>query len=215
MDNTVYALVGPPAVGKTTWTQNNLPDAAIINRDSIVETVAARYGLTYDEAYTAPPDGAQEGERVKDMEKFGLVVASDLNWRQFDFTLPRSIHREVKDELQSALIHHSKGDKDVILDMTNMVRADRDFYLQHFTEFRKIAVLFDFQEPKTIMAIKERCAARHKKLLLEGRSKSIPDSAIDRMIASYEAPSIHEGFHDIVAHDILTLMLLNPKWNSQ
>lgn len=44
-------------------------------------------------------------------------------------------------------------------------------------------------------------------------SKNIPESAIDRMIASYEPPTRSEGFDEIMAYDILLLMLMNPNWN--
>ena len=37
----IVVLVGPPSVGKSTWTENNFPNAYVINRDDIVEKVAS------------------------------------------------------------------------------------------------------------------------------------------------------------------------------
>lgn len=213
-DKSLFVLIGPPAVGKTTWIKSIDLDATTINRDSIVEGAAARHGLTYDESFVAPSDDAVDNRSVEGMEKFGFVVPSDLPWRKFDFSLPQTIHREVFEDLDCMLHDASKDNKSVIIDMTNMVKADRTFYMQHFgDDFRRVAVLFDFQGDRVVREIKQRCIARHNELVKQGKSKNIPGSAIDRMIAAYEPPSVQEGFAEIIADDILSLMLKNPKWN--
>jgi hypothetical protein len=52
----LFFLIGPPAVGKSTWIKNNAPkDAVIVNRDEMVETIASKAGLTYDEMYVRAP----------------------------------------------------------------------------------------------------------------------------------------------------------------
>lgn len=211
---TLFVLIGPPGVGKTTWTSTNAEKAMVVNRDSIVESVAAEHGLTYDEAYIAPPEGVAEGDHVPTRERFGKVVPSDLEWRPFDFERQRSIHRRVQEELNKTLLMYANGPHDVVLDMTSLKRSDREMYMQHFgMDFRKVAVLFDFQTEKDISTIKERCRARQEELLKQGRSKSISDAVIDRMVDSYEPPSASEGFDEIVASDILSIMKNNPKWN--
>lgn len=54
---TLYFLVGPPAVGKSTWIRDNLPpDAVVANRDEIVARVARETGIgSYDDMFTKPP----------------------------------------------------------------------------------------------------------------------------------------------------------------
>lgn len=214
-DKTLYVLIGPPAVGKTTFTkESGIVDSIVINRDDIVEAVAAGHGLTYDEAYAAPTKDAQQGTLVPGYEKFGIVVPSDLTWRESDFELCRTIHREVKEQLSLHLLNASKEEFDVILDMTNLTVKDRSFYMQYFgDDFKKLAILFDFQGEKTIKKIKERCAKRQEELKQNGRSKNISDATIDRMIASYEPPSVNEGFDDIIGYDLFLLSKQNPKWD--
>jgi len=210
----LFSLIGPPAVGKTTWTRESELAAIVVNRDEVVEQVAAKYGMTYDEAFVAPPQDAALGSTIAGQEKFGRVVPSDLAWRQVDFSIPKTIHQEVKEELDQRLTKYAKGNDDVILDMTNMDVANRSLYMRHFgDDFHKIAVLFDFQGERVVAAIKKRAAERQETLKTQGRSKSIPPEVIDRMIAQYEPPSQKEGFNEILAHDILAVRLKNPRWN--
>ena len=53
----IFVLVGPPAVGKSTWIKSTFQknDPYIINRDAIVEEVASQMGMTYDDMFSAPP----------------------------------------------------------------------------------------------------------------------------------------------------------------
>ena len=50
---TIYILIGPPSVGKSTWIKNNLSDKNpyIINRDDLVEKIAEEIELTYDDLF--------------------------------------------------------------------------------------------------------------------------------------------------------------------
>lgn len=75
----LFSLIGPPAVGKTTWTRESELAAIVVNRDEVVEQVAAKYGMTYDEAFVAPPQDAALGSTIAGQEKFGRVVPSDLS----------------------------------------------------------------------------------------------------------------------------------------
>jgi len=67
----LFFLIGPPAVGKSTWIQNNrdiIGDAAIVNRDEMVEQVASSTSIgTYDEMYVkAPSDIVPPGMPAKE-----------------------------------------------------------------------------------------------------------------------------------------------------
>ena len=50
-------LIGPPSVGKSTWTNEKMQgDFLVLNRDDIVEKVALESGVgTYDDMYKRPP----------------------------------------------------------------------------------------------------------------------------------------------------------------
>ena len=80
----LFFLVGPPAVGKSTWIQNNadiIGDAVIVNRDEMVEQVASSTSIgTYDEMYVkAPsdivPTGMPTKEEMMDPASEGAVDA--------------------------------------------------------------------------------------------------------------------------------------------
>ena len=69
----IYVLVGPPSVGKSTWIKS-LDDSniVVINRDEIVEEVAEKNGLTYDEMFLNP---SPETSEIGDVDpKYGEVI---------------------------------------------------------------------------------------------------------------------------------------------
>ena len=47
----LYVLVGPPAIGKSTWVRDNVPDAYLINRDDVVDAVREPLGMKYDQMF--------------------------------------------------------------------------------------------------------------------------------------------------------------------
>jgi predicted kinase len=47
----LYVLVGPPAIGKTGWVEDNAPDAYIISRDAVVDAVREPLGMKYDHMF--------------------------------------------------------------------------------------------------------------------------------------------------------------------
>lgn len=61
----IYILIGPPAVGKSTWVENNLgnQDLHVINRDEIVEEVAEENDLTYDDMFAKPGQDKNIGDK--------------------------------------------------------------------------------------------------------------------------------------------------------
>ena len=54
---TIWVLVGPPSVGKSTWINKTFGESKpyIINRDDIAEKVAEEYGWTYDDIQRSYP----------------------------------------------------------------------------------------------------------------------------------------------------------------
>lgn len=51
----LYFLIGPPAVGKSTWISQNANNAVVANRDSEVEAAAQETGVgTYDDMFVRP-----------------------------------------------------------------------------------------------------------------------------------------------------------------
>ena len=67
-------LVGPPAVGKSTWIRDNadiVGDYVIINRDDVIEKITGQQQQTYDDFFTRPPEeltpsGMPSKEEIKD-----------------------------------------------------------------------------------------------------------------------------------------------------
>jgi len=205
-------LIGPPSIGKSDWTKKYARGSVVISRDEIIERVSSAYDLTYDETYVAPPKDAEVGSTIEGMEKFGRVVTSDLEWREFDFEVPQKVHREANELLLGVCVEAAHGQRDVVIDMTNMDKKNRALYMRHFgDDFYKVAVVFNFSSTELVDAIKRRAKERGDELAKQGRPKTISPEVIDRMITSYEAPSKSEGFDAINTYDNSHYLLNLPR----
>jgi len=199
---TLYVLIGPPAVGKSTWIRHYVPTAKVLSRDDVVERIAKANDMTYDDAYVSPDQTLEMGSTVPGMERFGHIVPSILSWREKDFSVPQSIQVRATDELAQAAKAYANGSDDVVIDMTNMNKENRALFMPHFgTDFRKVAVVFNFHSDELLSAIKQRAKQRSEEIARQGGSKTISGEIIDRMVTSYEAPEVSEGFDQIVHHD--------------
>jgi predicted kinase len=49
---TLFVLVGPPSIGKTSWVDDNYPDAYLVSRDDCVDTVRQPLGLRYSDMFS-------------------------------------------------------------------------------------------------------------------------------------------------------------------
>lgn len=65
----LYFLIGPPAVGKSTWITENASNAAVCNRDDEVIAAAKETGVgTYDDMFARPPSNLMQGLQVPSKE---------------------------------------------------------------------------------------------------------------------------------------------------
>lgn len=198
----MIVLVGPPSVGKSTWIKSNFPDAYIINRDDIVESVASSYGWTYDDMFATPPSDAKVGDSD---EKYGNVVESPewMTWSNTVFDKVFEANGKVQNLMNSRVSGAHPSGKDVIVDMTNMNSGSRKNAMKAIEgnegEYHKIAVDFKFQGAEDV--IKKMSAKRAEAAQRMGKSKTIPPAAFDRMFSSYEKPSTSEGFDEVISVD--------------
>lgn len=198
----IVVLVGPPSVGKSTWTKNNFPDAYIINRDDIVEKVASKYGWTYDDMFASPPADSKIGEED---EKYGKVVESPswMTWANSVFDKVFQANNEVQNLFNKRVSGAHPSGQDIIVDMTNMNSGARKRALKAIEgnegDYTTVAVDFKFTGAEEI--IKKMAAKRAEAAKRMGKSKTIPPQAFDRMFSSYQAPSKAEGFDEIISVD--------------
>lgn len=83
-------------------------------------------------------------------------------------------------------------DKDIIIDKTNMSKKSRAKTLDLINKSDWMLVAIDFSQVP-IGEIKKRLIKREKET-----GKHIPEEVVDKMIASYEAPTREEGFNYII-----------------
>jgi hypothetical protein len=200
----IYVLVGPPSVGKSTWIQKTFgnQDPYIINRDDIVEAIAADYGWTYDDMFMLPPPDAKEGDVS---EKYGTVIKSPphaaFNPTAYDKVIEANgrVFGRFNGRVQEA-----KGQPVIVVDMTNMTPGARKGALKAIegseSDYHKVAVVFNFEGAEDI--IKSVAAKRAAEAKAAGKSKTIPEAAFDRMFKSFQkVDQAAEGFDEVVSVD--------------
>lgn len=198
----IYVLIGPPAIGKSTWI-NNMTDPSntfVVNRDDIMDAVSSSLGWTYDDLYVFPPLDANIGDVD---EKYGEVIPAPefMHWRKTVFNKVLEANIKITEILHKTLEEAKHSHKNIVLDLTNMNLRER-LDLLNRTELPgdiRIAVIFKFKgKEKLIQAVANKRAEAAKRM---GKSKTIPPESIYRMINRYEPPSPKEKFDKIIYSD--------------
>lgn len=202
MKRKMLVLVGPPSVGKSTWIASNYPEAYVINRDDLVESVASSYGWTYDDMFATPPEDAEIGDVD---EKYGTVKESPswMTWAETIFDKVFEANGKVQKLMNDKVSQAHPSNKDVVVDMTNMNANSRKNAMKAIegneSEYHKVAVDFKFQGAEDV--IKKMAEKRAESAKRMGKSKTIPSNVFDKMFSSYSKPSTSEGFDEIVSVD--------------
>jgi GTPase SAR1 family protein len=198
----IYVLIGPPAVGKSTWI-NNMTDpdnTFVVNRDDMVESAANSLGWTYDDLYVFPPTDAGVGDVD---EKYGEVIPAPefMHWRTTVFKKVLNANIKVTSLLHQTIENAKKSEKNIVLDLTNMNIRERLDLLNRVSQPGdiRIAVIFKFKgKEKLFQAVAQKRADAAKRM---GKSKTIPPESIARMINRYEPPSPKEKYDKIIYSD--------------
>ena len=199
----IFVLVGPPSVGKSTWIENTFEEEPyIINRDDLVEQVAEEYGWTYDDMFASPPQDANVGD-VDD--KYGTVAESPswMTWQNTVFDKVLEANNKIQQLFTTRVSEAVPSGQDIVVDMTNMNAASRKNALKAIEgnepDYKKVAVVFEFEgAEEAIQAVAQKRAEAAQRM---GKSKTIPPAAFGRMFGAYQQVDPSEGFDDVVSVD--------------
>ena len=200
----IWVLIGPPSVGKSTWLKKTFGDKKpyVISRDDLVEKVAEKNGMTYDDMFAAPPADAKEGDTDK---KYGTVVKSPdfMKWQPLSFDKVLKLNNKIHQLFTQRVQNASMQGEDIVVDMTNMNVGSRKGALKAIEgkedDYKKIAVVFNFKGGEEI--VKKMAAKRAETAKRMGKSKTIPPAAFDRMFSSFEEVGPEEGFDEVISVD--------------
>lgn len=193
----IFVLVGPPAVGKSTWIKNTFTEKTpyIISRDEIVNKIASSLGLSYDEMFARPtePLGFEN-------EKYGTVIKSPafMTWQPLSYSKILEANTTINNLLKERINNAVQSGQDIIVDMTNMTANARKQALKAIegkeNMYNKIAVVFSFKGAEDII---KKVSKRRS----EEESKTIPEDVLDKMMNSFQEISPDENFDKVVSVD--------------
>jgi predicted kinase len=192
----LVVLVGPPAVGKSTWIASKFPKGSVIvvNRDNIVEEVARNNGWTYDDMFLAPPnlnpDPAMEA-------KFGKAIPN-RGYTPFAYEKIVEANKEVNQILANHFEQAVSSGKNIVVDMTNMTAGVRRNVLVKVPkgEYFKRAVVFTMKE-SDLPTLFDRMQRRSDEIKAKGGSKTVGKDVVMRMAKSFQQVSPEEGFDKV------------------
>ena len=207
--NKIFVLVGPPSVGKSHWIRKTFEEKPyVINRDDIAEHVAGMYNdpegkpWSYDDLFVAPPKGAKEGDTD---ENYGTVVTSPayMTWQPLSYDKVTEANNKIHELFLQRVAGGVPSGKDIVVDMTNMNAGARSGALKAIEgseeNYDKVAVVFSFEGAEDI--IKKVAAKRAEDAAKEGKSKTVPPEAFDRMFKAFQEVSSDEGFDEVISVD--------------
>jgi len=216
-NKSLFVLIGPPAVGKTSWIAANIENEnipfTVISRDQIIEDqIFPKYKLTNNELYALnPPEDAEVGKIIPGMEKFGIVVQRSDGKKNFANSMSANAEKEnlIKKEYESAIrIVNQLSEEDpynIVIDAINATPLERQRVLNKFSSIKnlnKIAVFFKFEPYKEQIAKRaEKRAQDMKKEFGSSFDRAVPTKVYDAIFKRIQKPTEAEGFDDIVSYD--------------
>src|SRR5574343_27366 len=95
----IYVLIGPPAIGKSTWISKYATtpdDVVIISNDKVVEEVAQSLGRSYGDMFVTPPHSLEIGYFD---EKYGEVILPPpyMSWAKSLFSKVTEAKKKVNE----------------------------------------------------------------------------------------------------------------------
>lgn len=219
MKKEIYILLGPAAIGKTTWINSVgfiKEKLAIISRDDVVRDVSKKYNLDFDDLYHFPPHDSKPGQLIPGFEKYGKVIKSPSivkHLHPFSYQYLDSVNAEINYTFYNQFQYAVRNpDIDyVVVDRVHLRKKERDSYLNllasHRYDYYISAIQFNFQDPDTLNIISKMSELRTKKMKAAGeRYRTVPREVQANMIKFYEPIKTSEKFDAIINVDTLPML---------
>lgn len=186
-------LVGPPAVGKSTYMNNHfdLSRYVVISRDVIVHDIGARAGLNYDELFVAPKHDQDFNE------KYGNIIQSTNGYSKYAYEKLADMNTKIDLTLKNKLTDAIANNRSIIVDMTNLTSKTRRRALNalgsSFKQYHKIAIVFK-SGMSDIDLLFKRAEHRSEKM---GGDKTFSREKIEQMAKQFVDVQSDEGFNEV------------------
>lgn len=216
MKKEIYILVGPAAIGKTTYLkQIGFPKEklALISRDDVVADISLKYNLSFDDLYHFPPHDAKPGTYIPGFEHYGKVIESPeivLHLHPFSYQYLNEVNAEINYRFYNefnAAIRNPNIDY-IVVDRVHLRDYERRIYFDYIERNRKdffvTAVVFNFEDPDTLDIIEQMAELRKKQLTESGqRPRTVKRKVQKNMIKFYEPLKLEDGYDAITKVDTL------------
>lgn len=97
--------------------------------------------------------------------------------------------QEVFKEVYATILSYVLKNQDVIFDATNLKIKDRKRFIDYFKKYNNVSILAFVIDCFTF----EELSARNSQ-----RNRQVPEEVLQRMLKSYQEPTLDEGFQKII-----------------
>jgi len=207
-----YILIGPPAVGKTSWVKKHVTgDSVVISKDDIIEDVIfPKYKLANKDIFKVPIGDLEPGDEHPTKKKLGKVISykrfsrskgEEVEERAFEkaYAAGEELNKLFDSKMKDAI---SSNVENIIVDAIHMSKSTRSStidYVRGINDFKIIGVIFPFQGYETQIF---NSAENRAKDFLEKYGpefdRGVEWSDYEEIYKKYQEPSESEGFDELV-----------------
>jgi hypothetical protein len=207
-----FVLIGPPAVGKSSWIENNVKDnRIIISKDEIIEDVIfPKYNLANKDIFKVPTQDLEVGEEHPEKKKLGRLTkytrfskSKGKEVEELAFENAHAAGEELNAIYDSELKNAISSDvKNIVVDAIHMTRSNRKTTIDYISgrdDFNIIGVVFPFKGyEKQILRSAELRAKDFLERYGPEFDRGVSKSDYEEIYKNFEEPSKSEGFDRLI-----------------
>lgn len=211
-----YVLIGPPAVGKTSWIKENIKESKIvISKDDIIENdIFPKYKLANKDIFKVPTKGLEVGDEHPSKKKLGKVIS----YKRFSRSKGKEVEEKAFKNAHAAgqelnQIYDSKIKKaiasnieNIIIDAIHMSRSTRASTIdlvRDDKQFNIIGVVFPHKGyERQIFNSAELRAKDFLERFGSEFDRGVSWDDYEEIYRNFEEPSKSEGFDQLVTANI-------------
>jgi predicted kinase len=206
-----YILIGPPAVGKSTWVKQHVgEDAKIISKDDIIEDIIfPKYNLANKDIFTHAGDlevGKEHPEKkklgkVRLNKRFSVSQNKEVETKVFDiaYKAGEELNSIYDKRMQEAI---NSGVNNIVVDAVHSRKSTRKSTIdlvRDNPQYKIIGVIFPFKGyEKQIQKSADERAKKFLELYGPDFDRSVSPEDYQKIYSEYENPSKSEGFDEII-----------------
>ncbi len=200
-----YVLVGPPAVGKSTWIKNTFQgktkgvDYEVISKDDEIEDLFSTTQLSNKQLYHTKPEDDITHPEYGEVIKYNFRDKERKQYKKI-YDTNNEINSRINNKIKSALSKKI----DIVIDAINKNEIERQQVLKNVADnsnYKKIAVYFSFPSIADLEKRAKKRADLLRKKYGDKFDRSVSRGEYEDITSKITTPSTSEGFDEVISSE--------------